>query len=572
MPSPENSPNPSDMVHDTLEKQSGSILAPGELVGKLRILSHIASGGMAEIYKAQHEELEVVRAMKILKPGFTQEDKARFQTEAKISAHLHHPNIVQIYTVDVWKETLPYIEMEYVEGPSLADLIKEHRRLPSDFSIAVCSIVCNALEYAQLQNFTVYGRVYTGLVHRDIKPANILLAKRGTVKLADFGIAIPEGVSIHTVGPNTMGTYAYLSPEQLDGETLDQRSDIYSLGTVLYEMITGFKAFGDQTLPELVRAKLGGTYRPIQSFVPELPKSLVRLVDKSLSLDRKKRHDEVGDFGAALRRVLGDMNSLAPAEVVSKYLRQPTKDSLGLSGRRFFGADWLIPLLAGGAVLAFIIAAVITKTSLRIEPNPTPPPSPPPAQALHEAQSEALPGTGEALTEETPKQDIALSARTQPKPAAERVTRAPTGTVAEETAGKTQERKSPESVILALEAFLEEGNLTRALEYAERSDISDGYFHLLRGKALYRAGRYDRAEAALNQAQTTRTAYGSGVKREATYLWALNRSAIYKKKPNLNNKTIALKAWHNFQRVFCRTDAAGGQCAEAERMVEELGE
>ena len=563
------------------------ILTPGEQIGKLRIEGHVGTGGMAEIYKARHEELEVIRAVKILKPGYTQEDKARFQTEAKISAHLQHQNIVQIFTVDTWEDTLPYIEMEYVEGQSLAQLIRQQRRLPADFALAVGAIVCSGLEYAQKQNFTVYGNVYSGLVHRDIKPANILLSKNGTVKLADFGIALPGNTSLHTVGPNTMGTYAYLSPEQLEGKALDQRSDIYSLGIVLYEMLAGFKAFPDtHNLPELVRNKLNGTYRPVQSLVPNLPKALIKIIDKSLCVDRKKRYEEVGEFGTALRRALSDMNNLGPEAVVVKYLQNPTKDFLGLSGQRFsfFGSDWAIPVLAGSAVLSFIIAAIIWKNSFSVYE---------PAEAdVATAQEHSItqvdkPVQKAARTQPVPK-SAAKSKRPAPQKKPQQIARAQTTAAKQEIPPEEkalasipapkpppqpvqrEEELSPLAQIQHIEECLQKGQPFEAIDYAESHKQDDGYYHLLRGKAHFMAGNYSRAEDALNKAQTTRSRYNTNVKREATYLWASNRSAIYRKKPNVNNKKVALKAWQNFQRVFCKDGSADRECSEAGKKIAKL--
>ncbi|MBD3393225.1 MAG: protein kinase, partial [Chitinivibrionales bacterium] len=532
-------------IRGAVKGHPGSILKPGDRVGRLRIAQYVAAGGMAEIYKAVHEELEVTRAVKILKPGYTPEDKARFQTEAKISAHLHHPNIVQIYTVDLWEDSLPYIEMEFVEGTSLADLLARHRRLPFDFSLAVTSIVCNALEYAQRQNFTVYGKVYSGLVHRDIKPANILLAADGSVKLADFGIALPGNVSLHTVGPNTMGTYAYLSPEQLDGKTLDQRSDIYALGTVLYEMITGFKAFPDKTVPELVRNKLGGTYRPIQSIIHDIPKPLVRVIDKSLAVDRKKRFDEASEFGAALRRVLAELTGRSAPAVVIKHLNQPSQGLLRRR-RRLFSADWLVPIFGGGAVLAFIIAAIVAKTSINTEPSQTVSPD-----ALPVSPQE-LPAAEETLPKTADMPPPGTGMPEQPRSHAQAKNRIINRAHRPSQKPRTKARANPSHHRMqVLESYIENNDLGSALEFAEMHDINDGYYHYLRGKAFHLSGDLARAESALNKAQTERSTYRADTKRLATRLWARNRTTMYRKKPNADNRKTALKAWQSYQRAFC---------------------
>ncbi|HAJ80559.1 MAG TPA: hypothetical protein DCO75_12410, partial [Fibrobacteres bacterium] len=209
----------------SLESDIASIDMPevGQRIGPNRILELVAEGGMANVYKVWHEGLEVVRAIKILKPGFNEETKQRLHTEAKISAHLHHPNIVEIYSVNFWKDAVPYIEMEYIDGFSLKDLLKYQKKAHFTFAVSIAYFVCNALNYAHNQVFTLYGKTYQGVVHRDIKPANILISRSGIVKLADFGIAKPSEISIHTVGQKVMGTFSYLCPEQLNGDPLDYR-------------------------------------------------------------------------------------------------------------------------------------------------------------------------------------------------------------------------------------------------------------------------------------------------------------------------------------------------------------
>jgi len=578
--------NPFERTPHTREPDTVQVLRPGERVGKLTIIGHIASGGMADIYKARHEELEVIRAIKILKPGHSQEDKGRFQTEAKISAHLHHPNIVQIYTVDLWQQTLPYIEMEYIEGVSLADLIVKYRRLPIDFAVAVCSIVCNALDHAQRQTFSVYGKTYTGLVHRDLKPANILLSKSGAVKLADFGIALPGNVSIHTVGPNTMGTYSYLSPEQLDGKPLDQRSDIYSLGTVLYESITGFKAFPSHSLPDLIRNKLSGTYRPVQSLVPFVPKPLVRIIEKSLSLDRDKRHETVGEFGDALRKALADIAGKDASAVITAFMQQPTQVLPVTAKPRFFlfNVEWIAPILAGIAVIAIISAVLLSRLATGYEKKASRAPHEPTKSVAQETAApapSAYPAAGgtvhlPAVSDHRPI--TPLAAPSQPAPAAKQTPlnlhKNNAGLTSRPIPPAAVEKKTavvaPDDLVMTLESYIREKKYPLALEFIGMHEIDDGYFHLLKGKACYMTGDYESAEAALNKAQTTPTKYGGDGKQEATYLWALNRAAIYKKKPNIDNKKAALQGLRTFLQVFCAGGAVDARCDEVRAMAAEI--
>jgi serine/threonine protein kinase len=546
---------------------------------------------MADIYKGKHEDLEVIRAIKILKPGHTQEDKGRFQTEAKISAHLHHPNIVQIYNVDIWQDALPYIEMEYVEGQSLDELVLKYRRLPPDFALAVCSIICQALEYAQSQRLSVYGTMYTGLVHRDIKPANILLSKTGAVKLADFGIALPGNTSIHTVGPNTMGTYSYLSPEQLDGKQLDQRCDMYALGTVIYETITGFKAFPSHNLPELIRNKLNGTYRPVQALVPDIPKSLIRLIDKSLALDRDKRFATITQFGEAMQKALKDISDKTPQEIITAFIQQPTQLLPVNAQNRFFlfTPEWFMPLSAGLAVLAFIAILMLKplknpvassgESSMPLAFNKSVPEifeDQTPVEVVR-TPSRAVTVTNLGQVNKkivTPDESSALQAIRRARPVKTNITPVPAASHQQsmllQSTSPVHSIKENKDPILILEGYIGDNNYAGAIEFAGTHNIDDGYFHLLHGKALYISSNYEQAETILNKAQTTRSKYNTGTKREATYLWALNRVALYKRKPNVENKKIAILGLKNFLLIFCKDGNAGNHCDEAAAIIDKM--
>ncbi|MBD3314710.1 MAG: protein kinase, partial [Chitinivibrionales bacterium] len=284
----------------------------GERIGKCRVLERIATGGMAVVYKVLHEELEVVRAVKLLKPGSSSEWCERLNTEAKISAHLRHPNIVEIHNVDVWQGGLPYIEMEYIEGASLDDKIATHGRMPVPVAVALTFILCNALHYAHHCAIRLYGKIYSSLIHRDIKPANIMISSSGTVKLADFGIAQPENVSLHTVGSHVLGTYAYLSPEQLTLKRLDQRSDLYSLGLILYEMVTGRKAFPQRAVGELVQSKVEGNIHPAVALVPELPAKISAILDRALALKKEDRFASAEELGRTLKNALDEISRHPP--------------------------------------------------------------------------------------------------------------------------------------------------------------------------------------------------------------------------------------------------------------------
>ena len=159
-------------------------------LGSGKIECILGTGGMARVYKIWNEELEVHRAVKILLPNSRKELIKRFETEVKITAKLHHPNIIEIYSVGKWNG-LPYIEMEIVDGMTLETLISRYGKLPPEVCCGIGIQVADALTYAHNQEFFLYGKTYKGVIHRDLKPANIMITNNGVLKLMDFGIGRP---------------------------------------------------------------------------------------------------------------------------------------------------------------------------------------------------------------------------------------------------------------------------------------------------------------------------------------------------------------------------------------------
>jgi serine/threonine-protein kinase len=551
------------------------------MIGRCRVLSRIATGGMAIVYKVMHEELEVVRAVKILKPDSSQEWRDRLRTEAKISAHLHHPNIVQIYNVDVWRDELPYIEMEYVDGPSLEGLIATHGRLPVPFAVALTTVVCTALYFAQNRGFRLYGKVYSGLVHRDIKPANILMTSSGIVKLADFGIAQPGNVSLHTVGSHVLGTYAYLSPEQLGGNRLDQRSDLYSLALVLYEMVTGHKAFPQKVIGELVQSKLQGAIRPAASLAPDLPDQLAVILARALALKKEDRFGSANEMAQALGDLLATMTRRRPEEVVCEVMGEESESlTMGVaeipSPNRTWG--WLAAsVLGAAAIAAMVLLSRIGPTgSRRHTPRLTHSPAATsmPVDSIPDAENNSA--KPDASEPPSPRRDDAASRQTprtpavSPSPPRPEKDRPPLPV--ETTATKQAASGKPDSDSLRLSraaAYLERGDTPEAIALLSEP-IHDGLYFLLLGRCHLAAGRYAKAEEALGMAQTTPSAVAGDTRRDAVYWWAVNRNRLYTHKPNLENRSRALKAWRSYRDAFCRPGEEHASCHEADEAIARL--
>jgi len=278
-------------------------LAPGTKFGPYEILSPLGAGGMGEVYRARDTRLERAVAIKIL-PAHLSTDparKLRFEREAKTVSALNHPNICSLFDVGSQDGT-DFLVMECIEGESLADRLAKGP-LPTEQVLKIGTEIADALDKAHRG----------GVVHRDLKPANIMITKSGA-KLLDFGLAKPAiapttGVTVtNTAGSSPVteqgtivGTYQYMSPEQVEGKELDGRSDIFSLGAVLYEMLTGKRAFEGKSPFSVASAILEKEPAPIPSIKPLTPRSLDHVVLRCLAKDPDDRWQSARDLALELK-------------------------------------------------------------------------------------------------------------------------------------------------------------------------------------------------------------------------------------------------------------------------------
>ena len=275
----------------------------GELIGR---------GGMAEVHIGYDTRLGRTVAIKILRPDLARDPsfQARFRREAQAAAGLNHPAIVAVY--DTGEETVvgptgerqvvPFIVMEYVEGHTVRDILKEGAAAPIDEAVEIVAGVLTGLEYAHA----------AGLVHRDIKPANIMLTPTGAVKVMDFGIAraMADMGQTMTQAQSVIGTAQYLSPEQARGENVDARSDLYSTGCVLFELLCGRPPFvGDSPVSVAYQHVREAPPKP-SDFAPDVPPALDQIVLRALAKDRAQRYSSAHEF-------LGDLNAFLAGQPVS---------------------------------------------------------------------------------------------------------------------------------------------------------------------------------------------------------------------------------------------------------------
>jgi serine/threonine-protein kinase len=266
-----------------------------ERIGNCRIVEEVASGGMAVVYRAVQDSLGRTVAIKALKTVAAAEEhiSTRFEREAKSLANLQHENIISVYDFHREHGSL-FIVMEYVAGIDLYDLLDRCGRLPFDVAAIVALQVARALDYIH----------YRGIVHRDIKPANVMIARQGGVKLMDFGIARDRSFEDLTEVGTGIGTPAYMSPEQILGDKIDARSDLFSLGVVLYQMLTGGKPFVEDEQRSVMHKIRLERHVKVRKLNPDLPRELERIVDKCLEKQPRDRWRSAQHLVMALERFL----------------------------------------------------------------------------------------------------------------------------------------------------------------------------------------------------------------------------------------------------------------------------
>jgi beta-lactam-binding protein with PASTA domain/predicted Ser/Thr protein kinase len=283
---------------DAVDTTMSDALVGRVLDGRYRVEARIARGGMATVYRALDTRLDRVVALKVMHQLFAENDQfvARFIREAKSAARLSHPNVVAVY--DQGDDGgYVFLAMEYVQGRTLRDLLRERTRLTPQEALSVLEPVLAALSAAHA----------AGLVHRDVKPENVLLADDGRVKVADFGLARAAANLEATSATSLIGTVAYLSPEQVIRGIADERSDVYSAGIMLFEMLTGRPPYDGETAVSVALKHAHEDVPPPSSFVSGIPTSVDLLVGRATARDPDRRPHDAGAFLAEVVRVRGGL-------------------------------------------------------------------------------------------------------------------------------------------------------------------------------------------------------------------------------------------------------------------------
>ncbi|MFQ5676647.1 MAG: serine/threonine protein kinase [bacterium] len=323
----------------------------GKSILHYKILEEIGRGGMGVVYKAEDTKLDRTVALKFLPQHLTATDteRARFLQEAKAAAALNHPNVCVIHEIQESGEQ-PFIVMEYVDGQTIRALVGESGPLALN----------EALEYATQIGEALREVHQNDIVHRDIKSENIMVNAKNQIKVMDFGLAKLKGSQKLTQSSSTLGTLAYMAPEQIQGQKVNARSDIFSFGVVLFEMLTGRLPFSGDYDAALMYSVLNEEPESLQKYVPDASSELIHVINRALEKVPDERYQNVGDMLIDLRRARRETGKVSRKSLAEMPVPKPAASSAR-------NASPKILALAGGAIailiLAFFLYTVAPKPS-----------------------------------------------------------------------------------------------------------------------------------------------------------------------------------------------------------------
>lgn len=315
-------------------------------LGRYEIISELGQGAMGIVYKAKDPLIDRIVAIKTISLSLALDSKeeyeGRFNQEAKAAGRLSHPNIVTVY--DVGKSgDVAYIAMEFLQGRELRDILNEQPNLPVSQVLDIVIQVAQGLAYAHEHN----------IVHRDVKPSNIMVVRDGHVKITDFGIARMESASVRTQTGIVLGSPKYMSPEQVVGKSIDRRSDIFSLGVMLYEMLTGRAPFEGENINAIMYQTVNAVPPPPSTLNPAVPNVLNFIVAKALAKELDNRYQDAGELVNDLRACRDEVLRSGALVDAPKVGASALLDAIPATGREDMDAEESRPVAVMGLSQSF---------------------------------------------------------------------------------------------------------------------------------------------------------------------------------------------------------------------------
>jgi tetratricopeptide (TPR) repeat protein len=336
------------VITETLQTPIRELTTGSTFAGRFQVIEALGQGGMGSVYKVYDREVRAKVALKLIRPEFAADPRTieRFRNEMKLARDIVHKNICRMYDLGRSGETY-YITMEYVAGEDLRSMIRMSGQLDVGTAVHIGREICDGLAEAHR----------LGILHRDLKPGNILVDRDGHVRITDFGIARSLKADKLTAAGAIAGTPEFMSPEQVEGRDVDHRSDIYSLGVVLYEMVTGRPPFEGETPFAVARKHVDDLPKDPRKHNPRLPPGLSAIILKCLEKDREKRFGTVGELGAELERVEKALPDTARGR--AGLAPHPTRRPKPETAREItVKLSWRKLALPAAALAALVLAAV----------------------------------------------------------------------------------------------------------------------------------------------------------------------------------------------------------------------
>ena len=562
----------------------------GAIVDGYKLTAVLGVGAMSVVYKAFDIDMELERAIKVLRPESSPAIRLKFESEGKLTARLEHPNILKVYGAGIWQGAFPYIKMELIDGSSLRQVVQAYRNLPPTVALSIISILSSALHFAHKQSVTIWGKSKQGIVHRDIKPENVLISRDGAVKLADFGVAqIGDGIN-----ESSLGTMEYMSPEQHADKAVEATSDIYSLGIMLYELICGVRPFTSSDNAVLALRKGDGKYEPVKSLVPTVPPQVSDIIERCLKPQPEKRYTVFESLQFACDVTLSELTSFSADKCVRTFLANPkeyNKTILESSPRRAQKRKKPSVTTAVIAVAIFLIgggAIIGIRMSSRhaIESGQVPSE----AHVSDVTQSSGVrntvaPGSADILLPEssstqsekvvqneisgnTDLKNRKLSDTEENRPAASRQTSNSSERVVQRGAAPSASVQNPvrtepdkdSAAIMKLDSLYRSEAIGQAYSFGNSLNINDSRYYVIMGLLCEALEDYDKASSYFERAIAAPSLFGKRFREEAFMERARFLSRRFNDIQTETAHRLMVSAWKEASTEACRKP--GNNCSE----------